>query len=78
MDRKHVITTQSNLEFVMDEPNFDEEVLKTGFIRKGKSSALEEELEKSKQAEAKPSLLVKRKAPEISPTALIERYRRKR
>ncbi|EXB55388.1 hypothetical protein L484_016755 [Morus notabilis] len=44
----------------------------------GKSSALEEELEKSKQAEAKQSLLVKasqlkRKAPEISPTELIVR-----
>lgn len=44
--------------------------------RKGKSSALEEELEKSKQAEAKPSLLIKasqlkREAPEISPTELI-------
>ncbi|KAH7527874.1 hypothetical protein FEM48_Zijuj05G0012800 [Ziziphus jujuba var. spinosa] len=41
--------------------------------RKGKSSALEDELEKSKLAESKPSLLVKasqlkREAPEVSPT----------
>lgn len=44
--------------------------------RKGQSSALEEELEKSKLAEAKPSLLVKasqlkREQPEISPTQQI-------
>ncbi|XP_059457756.1 DEAD-box ATP-dependent RNA helicase 35 [Corylus avellana] len=44
--------------------------------RKGKSSALEEELEKSNLAEAKPSLLVKasqlkRDQPEISPTQQI-------
>lgn len=44
--------------------------------RKGKSSALEEELEKAKLAEAKPSLLVKasqlkRDQPEISPTQQI-------
>lgn len=44
--------------------------------RKGKTSAIEEELEKSKQAEAKPSLLVKasqlkREAPEISATEQI-------
>lgn len=41
--------------------------------RKGKTSALEDELEKSKLAEVKPSLLVqasqlKREAPEVSPT----------
>ncbi|PQM39025.1 DEAD-box ATP-dependent RNA helicase 35 [Prunus yedoensis var. nudiflora] len=41
-------------------------------LRKGKSSGLEEDLEKSKLAEAKPSLLVKasqlkREAPEITP-----------
>lgn len=44
--------------------------------RKGKSSGLDEELEKSKLAEAKPSLLVKasqlkRDAPEITPTEEI-------
>lgn len=44
--------------------------------RKGKSSSLEEEMEKSKLAEAKPSLLVKasqlkREQPEISPTEQI-------
>ncbi|KAK3218414.1 hypothetical protein Dsin_012384 [Dipteronia sinensis] len=44
--------------------------------RKGKSSALEDELENSKLAEAKPSLLVKasqlkRNQPEISPTEQI-------
>ncbi|GMN49965.1 hypothetical protein TIFTF001_019121 [Ficus carica] len=44
--------------------------------RKGKTSAIEEEFEKSKQAEAKPSLLVKasqlkREAPEISATEQI-------
>lgn len=45
-------------------------------MRKGKASALEEELEKSRLAEAKPSLLVKasqmkRDQPEVSPTEQI-------